>query len=58
MMKTNVSEQEMLGLQVHRSDTPIYSHIEKCPHVVSYHKICVIYTGLGPLAMLLEECEQ
>lgn len=57
-MRTNVSEQEMLGLQVHRSDTPIYSHIEKWPHVDSYHKITVIYAGLGPLANLLVEREQ
>lgn len=52
------AEQEMLGLQVHRSDTPIYSHIEKRPHVDSYHKISVIWEGLGPLADLLEEREQ
>lgn len=48
----------MEGLQVHRSGTPIYSHIEKRTHVDSNHKICVIYTGLGPLAVLLEEREQ
>lgn len=58
VMRTNVSEQEMLGLQVHRSDTPIYSHIEKWPHVDSYHKISVIYAGHGPLADLLVEREQ
>lgn len=52
------AEQEMQGLQVHRSDTPIYSHIEKRPHVDSYHKISVIWAGLGPLADLLEEREQ
>lgn len=35
-----------------------YTHIEKCPHVDSYHKICIICTSLGPLVMMLEECEQ
>lgn len=57
-MRTNVSEQETLGLQVHRSDTPRYSHIERWPDVDSYHKISVIYAGLGPLADLLVEREQ
>lgn len=57
-MRTNVSEQEMQGLQVQRSDTPICSHIEKWPHVDSYHKMSVIYAGLGPLANLFVEGEQ
>lgn len=56
-MVTGVSEQEMLDLQVQRSGTPRYSPIERSPHVDSCHKICVICTGLGPLAKLLE-CEQ
>lgn len=43
MMGTNVREQEMLGLQVQRSDTPIYSHIERCTYVDCYHKICYLH---------------
>lgn len=59
IMRTNVSvSRKCRALRVHRSDTPWYSHIEKRPHVDSYHKICVICTGLGPLAVLLEESEQ
>lgn len=33
----------MLGLQVQRSDTPIYSHIERCTYVDCYHKICYLH---------------
>lgn len=56
-MVTGVREQEMLDLQVQRSDTPRYSPTERWLHVDSCHKICVIYTGLGPLAKL-PECGQ
>lgn len=53
-MVTGVREQEMLDLQVQRSDTPRYCPTEKWLGVDSCHKICVIYTGLGPLAKLQE----